>query len=242
MLSEPIIVQLSSNPGYLTLSFIVLLFFFDVVLVRLLKLDDKNWKRIDYIWLGVGAIGVIASSAQAERFLASRNLEAHELYLVNAYADVRDRLFWGVNGGAICRSFNRTEYSPANFDDIVREYATLCSSYKEQLAKLPELPAIPPKSLEDLGFVMPSARKDKDIVFNVVDTLRFAVQHYNEIKSQYAELSSKATEGDADVLFKIMGPLLIAIALALRITKVTGELANAQRRNNWGQGRKTDKM
>ena len=56
------------------LIFVVLLIVFDLILVRWLKLGNFAWKIVDYIWLGVGALGLIGAASQSRQITATNFL------------------------------------------------------------------------------------------------------------------------------------------------------------------------
>ena len=202
---------------------------FDAVLVRWLKITDKNWKKVEYLWLGAAALGLIGAGAQAGRFVGSnyiKNTEA-KIALVESYADLRDSLEWGVDGG-VCTNFQPQASSDKYLDEAVQEYANLCKKYTLLLARLPkELPPEAP-SLEKLGFVMPQGQSR--LVGAQIEMLEWRVKRYEEIRSAYSRWRSNVSIGDFEGALIVLGPLLIAFALALRITKVTGEIVHANRK------------
>jgi hypothetical protein len=228
MFSEPLFIQVSTTPSYLLVVFCVFLCIMDLLLVRLLRLSDSAWKRVDYIWLGTAVLGLVASSTQGGRLIGSNYLKTMEPVLESKYTDLRATLRSGIDG-MICRSFQRAPGSPDNLDTVIAEYDTLCRSYRMLFDKLPtELPKATP-SLEELGFVLPHG--DDIIVGPYINMLRSSAQSYENIRRDVVRWRGQSKQGGAEDAFLVLGPLAIAFALALRITKVTGELANARRRH-----------
>ena len=77
-----------------------------------------------------------------------------------------------------------------------------------------------PLTMEALGGgPVPEARE-----FSIVDSLEDAVARYDRAHATVERLSLEADQSDAEAALSAIGPFLIAVALALRITKVTGEL------------------
>jgi hypothetical protein len=62
---------------------------FDLILVRWLKLSDSKWKKIEYIWLGTAALGILTASTQAGRFIGINSSRNTEPVLQAGYSEVR---------------------------------------------------------------------------------------------------------------------------------------------------------
>lgn len=214
--------ELSARPGHLLLVFLGVLIFLHFLLVRWLKFDDIAWKKVDYIWLGAAALGLLAASAQAERALAARYLENQTLRTATAYAYLRATL---AGPPSVCISRVRSQNSPTNFDEIVKEQEETCRFAKavsERMAARPEtfLP------LSETGYepVGVNATHERSFARDIAQQ----AAGYAKEQVRYAELKSASEQTHLELLFTILGPLLIAFALALRITKVTGEITNAR--------------
>lgn len=220
-----ILIELSTTPIYLFALFVVLTGVFHAVFVFWLKLDDLAWKKIDYIWLGAATLGILVSSSQADRLASRLHLENLEAPLTEtAYKFLRSYL---ADPPSICRPRFRSEFSPLDFDQIVQEQQSLCKQSKEIAATMPAQPPIPFPLLDKIGFAS-FGQDAKYEVWFVLEVNRLA-EEYRHLQRQYAAFSESAQRMPiAEKLFTVMGPLLLAFALALRITKVTGELTNAQ--------------
>jgi hypothetical protein len=60
--------------------------------------------------------------------------------------------------------------------------------------------------------------------------LEWRATRYEDVRSAYVRWRSSVSTGEFEAALTVLGPLLVAFALALRITKVTGELVNAKDR------------
>jgi hypothetical protein len=228
MYSEPFLVRLSSNPSYLFLFFLLLLVLFHLVFVKLIPLSDKTWKRVAYLWFGAAALGLIGTSSQAGRFVGSnylKNLDAHAV-LISVYVDLQNDLKWGVDGG-VCTTFQASKSSDKYIDEVVSEHNRLCEDYKALLAKLPQALPDDAPSLDEMGFVMPQGQ-DR-LVGAQLRHLKWLATRYEEIRSAYSRWKSNMEIGAFEAALVVLGPLLIAFALALRITKITGDIVNANK-------------
>lgn len=70
---------LPANALKLLVLFGFLLITLDLLLVRWLKLSKFAWKRIEYIWLGTVALGLISASAEVRNWLAAQQAQTAKL-------------------------------------------------------------------------------------------------------------------------------------------------------------------
>jgi hypothetical protein len=222
------VIELSATPLYLFIFFAALLLIFHLVLVVWLKICDVAWKRVDYYWLGATALGVFAASAQASHYLSDIYLRGFEIPRTEfAYQTLHSEL---QDPSGVCLPRVKTEYSPPDFDEIVKEQESICQWAKSNAAAMPSVLPTPFPLLENLGYKPFSgpAKYEADLIRRIGD---FA-QQYRDQQKRYAEFSASLTRSDLEDSLTVLGPLLLASALALRITKVSGEIAVARRRAN----------
>lgn len=220
---DSFLVEIATTPAYVLLVFVLFLAIFDFALVRLTTHNDIFWKKVDYFWLSAVAVGLLASSAQLNRTMAEtyRNGEADRT--VTEYGFLRHFLDGQF---LVCLPRHRTEMSPADFDAIVREQQDLCKKANDLAAKLPKvLPADFP-TLESMGYApIGDSAKYEPNFGKMLDGL---AARYRVRQARYSDLTAATKKSGWEFFVSIMGPLLIAFALALRITKVTGEIKNAK--------------
>jgi hypothetical protein len=222
---QSLLLEISLTPVYLLGVFLLLLLAFDLVLVRLLKLCDLAWKRVDYVWLLVALLGVLSVSSHGDRELSASLLEMQKRPTEFSYKTLRDYL---IEGGGVCFDAVRSKDSPPYFDAMTAEERALCKQSREIAAAMPSsLPADGPP-LETMGYKTFGQGAKYESQF--VATVGQYAKEYSDNQLQYARLASHAKESTGDQIYQFLGPLLLALAVALRMTKVTGEIVNAKRR------------
>lgn len=215
--------NLPANLGKLFLFFVVLLAISDIVLVRWFKIGKSGWKRIEYIWLSFAALGLISVSAEVRTWLAVNKVDA-----VMVRAEIQFNRLRSYLGGIepppyICMKFHRTWLSPDNLDEIQNEYNQICYWNKNLLDKLPtkiinQLPEL------EYDKYKPSKIPDNEAIRDYLQTIEICFLDYKETRSEYLELKAASQKSGFEELFFYLSPVLLCIALALRITKVTGEI------------------
>jgi hypothetical protein len=209
----------TTRPVWVFVAFLLVLGISDIVLVRWLRVGRRGWKYLDYVWLGFGVLGLIGSAAEARRAVASAQIGFANDHKASSYDLLRAEAGF-VSGGAVCRRFERDEWSPSNLPEIQAEYDRVCEYGKQLKARLP---AEPPQQLD----VTPFRNRPKvgdGMLSQIYAELDSAVLRYQGVETRVAEVLTAAERSEADVTWSILSPLLLAVALALRITKVTGEL------------------
>jgi hypothetical protein len=203
--------------------FIVFMVLLDLILVRWRRISAVAWKRVDYIWLGFAALGLIGAVAQSRQLTATNFLPYASQTKSLDFRNIRQYIEMEVGSPAICRTFTRTQYSPPpeEAERILHEYNRVCEWFNQVSATFPKtepsgeipftsLPASPEVTLKDLR--------------ETVAGLRVTFDYYNERARYVAMLRASTEHSDAEQALTLVSPLLLAFALALRITKVTGEV------------------
>jgi hypothetical protein len=195
---------------------------FHLTLVWPRNLTRRGWKIVDYFWLGAGLLGVIGSVGVARQAMAENLLTTARARLTFLASEVESALRFGTSG-AICRRFVRTEFSPPPeaFDRVQREFDAQCAWFTHALEQLKGSPFAKrePLGFDDIGGP-PPVGPDR---WTSTHT-REALSRYNAAVADFKRLSRDSERTDTEWVLVAVGPSLLAVALALRIAKVTGEL------------------
>lgn len=215
--------------------FLVAIVLFHVVLIWLspFRITEIGWKRVDYLWLSMAMISVLGLSGEARQYFSERMLRQSEAGFNYIVADVLGVL---PSWAAIpCDPpFIRSEYSPENFDEVLlqyREYCAWLTSKQEELTKIVE-----GRQAVDLTYFAQGAQflLVADIAFEE-RYLRQLLQEYNVRLLEIQELSIETQKSELEVATLFYAPVVLAIALALRLTKVSGEIWWYRRRKTQNQ-------
>ena len=186
------------------------------------NLSKRGWKFVDYIWLTFGWIGLIGSIANSRMLVSKAYSESIKIRVDNSKADVLSIIQFG-HGPAICRQFIPNDFFPRDesFDRLQKEFDEECAWFKEASNKANSSPLNHggKVSITDLGGPIPEGG-DRWPYAELART----IERYNSAVDKFEGLSKSAHPSGTESLFTVVGPSLLAMALALRITKVTGEL------------------
>lgn len=213
------------NIWKLLILFVFLLVALHWLLVRWLKPNKVGWKRVDYIWLGIAALGLISMSTDVRNWLA-----VEEAKWAKERAEAKFSLLRYYAGGDkppeyICIKFVRNEQSPDDFDEIQAEYDEFCEWNKRLLADLPtRLPD--DDELPDLKYpdYKPEKNPKNKVLIEYISNIKKYFEYYQTDRNEYITLKKASFKSDFEKTLFYLSPILLCIALALRITKVTGEI------------------
>jgi hypothetical protein len=214
---------LPANALKLLVLFGFLLITLDLLLVRWLKLSKFAWKRIEYIWLGTVALGLISASAEVRNWLAAQQAQTAKLRAETQFSLLRNCAGEVAPPSYICRKFVRTEYSPDNLDEIQAEYDKFCEWNKQLLVKLPvrlidDLPDLKYSDYE------PEKNPNDEVLIEYLSTIKMYFSNYQTYRNEYIVLNKASTKSNFEITLFCLSPIFLCFALALRITKVTGEI------------------
>ena len=199
----------------------LILFHVFLVWIGPLALSQRAWKKVDYIWLGVAAIGVIGTAGSIRREIAKNFTSEAEAHAQTTYRFARYQI-QQLSEGAVCRLFVRSQFSPPNLEQVQAEYDRVCAFGKDAIAKIPtQMPG--EIAFPDFG---PWPDVKNEMLKQMFSEDQRRIDEYKDERQKLEEIRRDAQYSSLDSSVLFLSPLLIAIALALRITKVTGELRN----------------
>lgn len=208
----------TSDPGSMFVIFLAWLAVFHLTLVWPRNLSTRGWKFVDYIWVSVALLGLFAAVATTRKttaegliYLAEGRVEAEKGFLRSA-----------LNAGAVCRTFSRTEFSPPEpeYNRLQKGFEEQCHWFKQANEKLAESLALKEVIRPEVLNVPPPRFGDDFPVTQFEQTL----SRYNEAVVEFDSLNAATGSTDLERLLILFGPLFFAIAIALRLAKISGEL------------------
>lgn len=139
-----------------------------------------------------------------------------------AYRSLRSDL---VNPAGVCIPHVRSEFSPPDFDEIVKEQRAICEWAEATVASMPTTLSAPYPLLENTGFKpFPGRAKYEE---SVIARINNSAEAYRQQQERYTMFANSLRTSEAEDTLTVLGPLLLTLALSLRITKVSGEIALA---------------
>jgi hypothetical protein len=186
-----------------------------VLFIFLYKLTTEQWRLMDYIWISLTAIGLFATAAQVRNSMNQRLIPLSVPPLVTDFKILRDLLDTYTH--AFCGPHVRSDLSPPNFDAIEEERKIVCDWLKGVVLTLPD--RVEPDFPE---LTMPAPPNvDEEVTINGI---RGAFNSYNKLRREREALLAATKSNSFEEIIYTLGPLLTSVGLAIRFTKVTGEL------------------
>ena len=228
------IVQLSSSPLWLLLTVIVLTGILWLIFVRVFPLSDIVWKRVDYIWLTIALLGVLASSGRASHEFTKAEIPLLEPMTTFSFQTLRHDVEFGASPGSEgCAPRIHTSFSPPDYDDIRKAQQHLCEQFRKLDSEVPKSPAVGGTkfaALHQLKF-QPLSEDELSLKYERSEIERFKADaaRYEENRQIYnATLEEERNQEDSPLILMDLGigPLLVGLAIAIRLTKTAGEIRN----------------
>lgn len=231
---------LIANPLALILVFLGALALSHAVLLPLLALNELRWHALDYLWLPMVLLGVLAAAQQNRVEISNAFRGAWEHQLRGSLNEANRLIRYHTSDQTyLCQKSTRSEYSPPPhiFEQIERDGVETCLWFKNLRKFVPQSPESVPRDFSLKEMPQPpklsghSGSGPEDAIENMQRSLKEVVDALAEIRVNAAEKESPLMIQFA----KYYGPLLVCLALAIRITKVTGE-ARIKRRKRANAG------
>ncbi|SDM91133.1 hypothetical protein SAMN05421813_12836 [Daejeonella rubra] len=210
-----------SNFYYSVALLLSISFFLHYFLVYPKNLSKKQWKYMDYVWLSLTVIGLVAPTRSAERTASEIKVSTlrpaliMNLQLIKSYFN-RGDTSW------ICEGIMKPYNGPANFDELDRDWKTMCIWEKEMQIIVDKIDTVTFKVI-NLDSV-PKANVQLDMFLRHEEVIIDRIKYYNSDASEFQVASKLAHETTKDLVWNLLSPLLLIIGIALRLTKVSGEI------------------
>jgi hypothetical protein len=230
----PRVVQLSSSPLWLLLTVIVLTGILWLIFVRVFPLSDIAWKRVDYVWLTIALLGVLASSGRASHEFTKTEIRLLEPLTDLSFQTVRHDIEFGASTGSEgCAPRVHTSFSPPDYDDIRKAQQHLCEQFGKLDSEVPKSPALGGTkfaALDQLKF-QPLSEDEQSLKYErrEIDLLKADAARYEKDRLIYnAKLEEERNQEESPLISMDLGigPLLVGFAIAIRLTKTAGEIRN----------------
>jgi hypothetical protein len=204
-----------------------------VLFVWICPQSPRTWKKVDYVWIilvFLGGAGIILPAGEVRRTSASGLLPQFEKWATTSFevlhhtvVQYQKLIFSGENTN--CNAlFVKAEGQSQNLDSSTKEYLltcewlraiekTLSQSTKDKFVavKIEELPDV---SRITIG----SLRTDiNDIKNNFIGS-------YEQNRRNFESVKRDTQKTESEHQLYLASPLILALALAIRLTKVSGEL------------------
>lgn len=167
----------------------------------------------------LGMLGAVGGSRQT----IADNLFKLEMHRVQSSREfVLNQAEFGTSV-AVCRQFIHSEASPPpeQFKKLQRDFDTQCEWFKKALIKLKSLNKSDTELLDPTKLFDPVPEGGDRSIYKVfLDSIIV----YNTTFSGAQSFEREAKPSELELIIRMLGPVLLAVALALRITKVTAEI------------------
>jgi len=205
-----------------------------LIFVRVFPLSDIAWKRVDYIWLTIALLGVLASSGRASHEFTKAEIPLLEPVTNFSFQTLRHDIEFGASPGSEgCAPRIHTSFSPPDYDDIRKAQQHLCEQFRKLDSEVPKSPALGGTKFAALGELKFQPLSEDELSLKhergEIDLLKADAARYEKDRQIYnATLEEERNQEDSPLILMDLGigPLLVGLAIAIRLTKTAGEIRN----------------
>jgi hypothetical protein len=226
----PDLLKITSNIGYLIMIAFLLYWLFCCLFVYSLpilrsRLTDIGWKRVDYFWLVAAVAGLALQSEQIRIAWYTSSYESYQLNISLAEVSVK-RYAKALTDGYFCRASGQEITSINEAGDTKEEFRRACVQFEVFKSINLSLPLyMNTKFASAAGHIdeILPLYENTDIKKRLA-RLGNAYTHYGELWGGVNDSLHKTDPFEFEMILHWTAPLLLAVALALRFAKVTGEI------------------
>ena len=191
--------------------------------IRFFPLGAIAWKRIDYVWLAMAFVGLVSAVGAGKELLTRNMLNMETERLESARDHVEAQAQHGPSR-LVCRDVVHEEryQSKADFERLQRELKAQCSWFRTVLLYFQA------NGQQDFHYAKPYPSGGEQEAYRIFSQ---DLKGYNEEVREVQNLRMMAKMTELEISAKLLGPLVLALALALRMTKVTAEIIAEKQKN-----------
>jgi hypothetical protein len=210
--------KIISNPVYALGCFTFLIFLGWSIFVKLFPLNSVQWKKVDYWWLSLSAIGLVGLLAENRMAFGKR-----DLYQCDSRIYIFSRAIQSdLNSQWICMKFQKTEYNLDYFDKTQKEFEIVCQWANDVFPTIDSL--LNSKiSIKSNQLAIPKDIDDNQLKDYLV-SIHNNVEEYNSYISNRQIIEDNTHSKEWEDFIRILAPLTLIIGLAIRFTKTIGEI------------------
>jgi hypothetical protein len=174
-----------------------------------------QWRWVNYTTLIIGGIGILGLLIDAQKDIGEREIAIERGRYHGEWGSFKFHM--RSYEQYFCeRKSSRTEISPPNFDDIIREQNSLCWWFKEANRKLETTDDNAAKGfkIEQIGG-LPKLQFSQ----NAIPELADQYHRFHEERQLLLNAERRADTGGEKIAFSIFAPILLGIAFGLTLAK-----------------------
>jgi len=212
------ILVITSDLTWVVGMFVFLLILFHLLFIVIHPLSARQWKIVDYSWLMLAFISVLGLVGEARQYRAEIELRSDQRAMEQSLSDVRG---WYISyQGYICDQAQSLKKMPMD----PGQYPALCNWLEGRINDMnlllqtdemaPEITPSLADGLKEFTDLIP--QKERAILKN-------RIRRYQDRRQTFLTNLAERDQTYIQRILLILAPLMLAMAIAIRITKVTAE-------------------
>jgi hypothetical protein len=188
----------------------------------ILKLSEVNWKRLEYVWLFAGFIGLLSISIENNKKFKSseiqfvkNNIEL-DISFLNSF----------LSESQACRKYNQIESSPKDLKQRQSDQDKICFWAKGFKINIDTLEGIPVFPLDTIKLKLIAF--DTDFMDDYVKEVQKFTRNINANILTYNKYSEEIKSKSWEEFSKTFGLLLLILAFAVRLSIATRNVRNSK--------------
>ena len=201
-----------SSPWHIILLLVVMTALFHIPFYFGKNLTKIGWKQVDYFWLAIATLGLVSITADARSYVAGNWMEAERVRASTMFSIVN----------RFANNESKKLHELANLDGQVVEHYNLAYEWFNEADFM--LSKLNPEDVPELNLKNYPQVASNPMVDDIFKQFTDLTNMYAEDRNMFSRTSDVVGKNIFESILLYFSPFLICFALALRITKVTGEI------------------
>jgi hypothetical protein len=192
-------------------------------LFTIFELSDTNWKRLEYIWIFTGFLGLLT-------VINENNKSYKDKEMNDIKRDIEfdiSRLEFFLSNQMACFKYNNVESSPDDFDQRQYDQDQICDWSKTFKIQVDSFAGIPTSHLDTVA--LKSIKFKTTFMDDYVEDFSECTNRINTSIDKFNEYSKEVNSKFWENFSKTFGPILLIIAFAIRLSLTTRNVRNSKK-------------
>jgi hypothetical protein len=218
-------IEFLTDAKFLLIFFGILLLIFRILLIHVFKLGKIAWKRVEYVWLAFASVALLSAPGEVRRWIAEHQIYQATQRTVSAFGEL-SRTVRTEDPHYICVKYGD--------EKTQQQYDEACTWYKKVAESLPrpvEFRKVKDFSPDEVDRDYPKLQDpeppnglDDTMLVGSIRRVGMLFRDYNDCRLTLVNLLAETKRNEFEEWLFALAPLLLCIELAIRITKVSGEI------------------
>lgn len=218
------IIKILTSPFLMVTATIILWIAFYLIFTKIYVLSETSWKRLEYLWISTGFLGLISIVNENQNMFLYNTSERKGYFIQSDIKMLKSTL----SSFQTCFKFSKSEFSPNDFEERQNDQDKICNWSKTYQIELDSITEIPTKDL--LKIDEAKLLLKTDMMNEYIEDFNNSVDTINKDLKEYKSMKITLESDDWKNFSRSFGVLFLIIAFSVRLAITTKNVVQTKKK------------